>query len=133
MSYVDGFVLPIHTDKLDAYRELAATFAREAAKLGGISVETLGDGLEPGKLTSFPQSVHAQDGENVVFSFVIWPDKATRDAGWEKIMAMPELQPEGNPPFDGKRMFWGGFTPLVGDQALAALLASVPPPAAAEA
>lgn len=133
MSYVDGFILPLHPDKLEAYRELAATFAREAAKLGGISVETLGDGLEPGKLTSFLQSVHAQEGENVVFSFVIWPDKATRDAGWEKIMGMPELMPQNDPPFDGKRMFWGGFNPLVGHEALDALLASTPRSATQEA
>ena len=53
-------------------------------------------------------------GENVVFSFVIWPDKATRDAGWEKIMADPEMQPGAmEMPFDGKRMFWGGFNPIV--------------------
>jgi uncharacterized protein YbaA (DUF1428 family) len=127
MAYVDGFVLPLHPDKLDAYRELAKTFAREAAKLGGISVECLGDGLEPGNLTSFPRSVHATEGENVVFSFVIWPDKAARDAGWEKIMGMPELMPQGDPPFDGKRMYWGGFNPLVGDDALAALLAAGAP------
>nr|WP_314442027.1 DUF1428 domain-containing protein [uncultured Sphingomonas sp.] len=124
MSYVDGFILPLHPEKLEAYRKMAGDFAREAAKLGGISIETLGDGLEPGKLTSFPQSVQAKEGENVVFSFVMWPDKATRDAGWEKIMGMPELHPEGDPPFDGKRMFWGGFNPLVGHDALDALLAS---------
>jgi uncharacterized protein YbaA (DUF1428 family) len=124
MAYIDGFVLPLHPDKLDAYRTMAETFAREARKLGGISVEGVGDGLEPGKLTSFPQSVQAEEGENVVFSFIIWPDKATRDASWEKIMSMPELQPSDDVPFDGKRMFWGGFTPLVGTDALATLLAS---------
>jgi uncharacterized protein YbaA (DUF1428 family) len=124
MAYVDGFVLPLHPDKQGAYIELAETFAREARKLGGISIETLGDGLEEGKVTSFPRSVQAQEGENVVFSFVIWPDKATRDASWEKIMAIPELMPQGDPPFDGKRMFWGGFTPLVGGDALDALLAA---------
>ncbi|UUR07434.1 DUF1428 domain-containing protein [Sphingomonas glaciei] len=133
MSYVDGFVLPIHPDKLDAYREIARTFAAKAAELGGISVETLGDGLEQGNLTSFPRSVHAAEGENVVFSFVIWPDKATRDAGWEKIMGMPELQPQGDMPFDGKGMFWGGFTPLVGEEALSKLLATSRQPATAEA
>jgi uncharacterized protein YbaA (DUF1428 family) len=124
MAYIDGFVLPLHPDKLEAYRPMAEMFARKAAEFGAISVEALGDGLEPGTRTSFPRSVEAKDGENVVFSFIIWPDKATRDSSWEKIMAMPELQggPDG-PPFDGKRMFWGGFTPLVGEEALAALLA----------
>ena len=128
MAYIDGFVLPLHPDKLEAYRPMAEAFAREAAKFGAISVEALGDGLEPGTRTSFPRSVEAQDGENVVFSFVVWPDKATRDRGWERIMTMPELQggPEG-PPFDGKRMFWGGFTSLIGDEALATLLATATP------
>lgn len=126
MAYIDGFVLPLPEDKVEAYRPMAEMFAREAQKLGAISVEALGDGLEPGKVTSFPRSVLAEDGENVVFSFIIWPDKAARDAGWEKIMAMPELQggPDG-PPFDGKRMFWGGFHPLVGGDALERLLAFV--------
>lgn len=129
MAYVDGFVLPIHTDKLEAYRPMAEMFAREAAKFGAVSVECLGDGLEPGTRTSFPRSVQAEEGENVVFSFIIWPDKATRDASWEKIMAMPELQggPDG-PPFDGKRMFWGGFNPLVGGDTLDRLLQAVGTP-----
>jgi uncharacterized protein YbaA (DUF1428 family) len=125
MAYVDGFVLPLRPDKHDEYKALAEAFADKARALGGVSVECLGDGLEPGTLTSFPRSVHAEDGENVIFSFVIWPDKAARDAGWEQIMAVPELQggPDG-PPFDGKRMYWGGFTPLVGEEALATLLST---------
>lgn len=125
MAYIDGFVLPLKSERVEDYRAHAEMFAREARKLGAVSVEGLGDGLEPGKLTSFPRSVHAEEGENVVFSFIIWPDKAARDAGWEKIMAMPELMPEGEPPFDGKRMYWGGFTPLVGEGSLDALLAEV--------
>ena len=125
MAYIDGFVLPLHADKHDEYRTMAERFAVEAKKLGAVSVEGLGDGLEPGTRTSFPRSVEAQDGENVVFSFVIWPDKAARDAGWDAIMAIPELMPDpANNPFDGKRMFWGGFTPLVGEEALDALLAA---------
>jgi uncharacterized protein YbaA (DUF1428 family) len=124
MAYVDGFILPLHPEKLDAYREMADMFARKAAEFGAISVEAMGDGLEPGTLTSFPRSVQAHDGENVVFSFVIWPDKATRDASWEKIMADPSMNPGPDTPFDGKRMFWGGFNPLVGDEALNMLLAA---------
>jgi uncharacterized protein YbaA (DUF1428 family) len=125
MAYIDGIILPVHPDQLGAYLAMAETFAQAARKLGAISVEGLGDGLEPGKLTSFPTSVQATEGENVIFSFIIWPDKAARDAGWEQIMATPELHPEGDPPFDGKRMFWGGFKPIVGADALAALLATV--------
>jgi uncharacterized protein YbaA (DUF1428 family) len=114
MSYIDGFVLPLKEEKLEEYRAMAETFARKATELGAIaSAEALGDGLEHGHTTDFFRAVQAQDGENVVFSFVIWPDKATRDTAWEKIMADPGMQPGGEMPFDGKRMFWGGFQPFV--------------------
>ena len=114
MSYIDGFVLPLKEEKLDEYRGMAEMFARKAHELGALgSVEGVGDGLEHGHTTDFFRAVKAEDGENVVFSFVIWPDKATRDAGWEKIMADPDMQPGGEMPFDGKRMFWGGFKPIV--------------------
>jgi uncharacterized protein YbaA (DUF1428 family) len=115
MSYIDGFVLPLKNESLDEYTELAEMFAKKALNHGAIgSLEAIGDGLEHGHTTDFYRAVQAQDGENVVFSFVVWPDKATRDAGWEKIMADPEMQPGAQPmPFDGKRMFWGGFKPFV--------------------
>lgn len=114
MSYIDGFVLPVRDDRLDEYRSLAETFERKAVALGAIaSVESIGDGLQHGHTTDFFRAVQAEDGENVVFSFVIWPDKATRDSAWEKIMSDPDMQPRGEMPFDGKRMFWGGFKPFV--------------------
>jgi uncharacterized protein YbaA (DUF1428 family) len=114
MSYIDGFVLPLANGKEDAYRDMAEKFARKAHEHGaqGI-VEALGDGLEHGHTTDFFRAVQAVEGENVVFSFIVWPDKATRDTAWEKIMADPEMQPSGEMPFDGKRMFWGGFKPLL--------------------
>ena len=122
MSYIDGFILPLQDGKLDEYRGLAETFARKATDQGAIgSLEAIGDGLEHGHTTDFFRAVQAQEGENVVFSFIVWPDKATRDAGWEKIMADPEMQPGAMPmPFDGKRMFWGGFSPIVVKKAKAA-------------
>ena len=114
MSYIDGFVLPLKEGKLDDYRKMAESFAEKAAALGAIgTVEALGDGLEHGKVTDFFRAVNAEDGENVVFSFIVWPDKATRDSAWEKIMADPGMKPEGEMPFDGMRMFWGGFKPFV--------------------
>lgn len=113
--YVDGFVLPLKEDRLDDYTAMAERFARKARALGAIaSVEALGDGLEHGHTTDFFRAVQAEDGENVVFSFMLWPDKATRDAGWDALMADPELQPgPQGMPFDGRRMFWGGFRPIV--------------------
>ncbi len=115
MTYVDGFILPISDDKVADYKPMAETFAAKAKAQGALgSLEAIGDGLEHGHTTDFFRAVQAQDGENVVFSFILWPDKATRDAGWEKIMADPEMQPGAMPmPFDGKRMFWGGFKPFV--------------------
>ena len=115
MSYIDGFVVPLPNGKEDEYRKMAETFARKAKDQGAIgSVEAVGDDLQRGKTTDFFMAVKAEDNENVVFSFILWPDKATRDKGWEKIMADPDMQPGAQPmPFDGKRMFWGGFKPLV--------------------
>ena len=120
MSYIDGFILPLRDDQLDSYKPMAETFATKAKAQGAIgSFEAIGDGLEHGHTTDFYRAVQAEDGENVVFSFVVWPDKATRDAGWEKIMSDPEMQPGAQPmPFDGKRMFWGGFKPFVDSLAL---------------
>ena len=115
MSYIDGFILPLPNGKEEEYRKQAETFARKASDHGAIgTVEAIGDGLEHGNVTDFYRAVQAEEGENVVFSFIIWPDKATRDASWEKLMADPEMQPGVvDMPFDGKRMFWGGFKPLV--------------------
>lgn len=114
MSYIDGFVLPLKDEKFEDYRKMAESFAEKAREVGALgTLEALGDGLEHGHTTDFFRSVQAQDGENVVFSFIVWPDKAKRDAGWEKIMADPGMQPSGDMPFDGKRMFWGGFKPFV--------------------
>ncbi len=89
-------------------------FAQKAKEQGALgSFEAIGDSLEHGHTTDFFRAVQAEEGENVVFSFVIWPDKATRDAGWAKIMADPDMQPGAQPmPFDGKRLIWGGFNPL---------------------
>ena len=121
MTYIDGFILPIKDDKLAEYTPMAETFSRKAKALGALgSLEALGDGLEHGHTTDFYKAVQAEDGENIVFSIVIWPDKATRDKGWEKLMADPEMQPDQMPmPFDGKRMFWGGFKPFVNSIELA--------------
>lgn len=115
MSYVDGFIVPLQNGKEDEYRRMAETFARKAKEQGAIgSLEAVGDDLQHGKTTDFFMAVKAEENENVIFSFVLWPDKQTRDQAWEKIMADPEMQPGDQPmPFDGKRMFWGGFKPLV--------------------
>jgi uncharacterized protein YbaA (DUF1428 family) len=64
-------------------------------------------------VTDFYRAVKAEDGEGVVFSFIEWPDKASRDEAWQKIMSDESLKPEGEMPFAGQRMFWGGFDKVV--------------------
>ena len=115
MSYVDGFILPLPKGKEDEYRSQAEKFARKTKEQGAIgTIEGLGDNLEHGHTTDFFRAVQATDNENVVFSFILWPDKGVRDKAWEKLMADPEMQPGAQPmPFDGKRMFWGGFKPVL--------------------
>ena len=112
-GYTDGFVTPVPEGKRDAYRELALKAAGIFREHGAIrSLEAWGDDVKEGKQTDFRRAVKAEDGEGVVFSFLEWPDKQTRDAGWAKIMADERMKPD-DMPFDGKRMFWGGFKPVV--------------------
>lgn len=113
-GYVDGYLVPVTTAKRDAYKVIADMFAAKAKALGAVRiVEAWADDVPDGQVTDFRRAVQARDNETVVFSFVIWPDRATRDAGWDAIMADPEMQPEGEMPFDGPRMIWGGFEPML--------------------
>ena len=113
-GYIDGFVLPVTPANKAAYFAMAKTAAAKFLEAGALrSSENWGEDVPDGKVTDFKRSVIAEGDENVVFSWVEWPDKATRDAGWEKVMADPDMQPPAEMPFDGKRMFWGGFKPVV--------------------
>ena len=112
-GYVDGFVAPVTPANKDAYVAMAQKAAGKFLAYGALrSSENWGEDVPDGTVTDFKRSVLAEGDENVVFSWVEWPDKATRDAGWGKLMAEPSMQP-GEMPFDGKRMFWGGFKPVV--------------------
>jgi uncharacterized protein YbaA (DUF1428 family) len=113
-GYVDGFVVPVPEAKRDAYRELASKMAKVFRQHGATRIiEAFGDDVPKGEVTDFYRAVNAEDGEGVVFSFIEWPDKATRDEAWKAIMADESLKPQGEMPFDGKRMFWGGFEVLL--------------------
>ena len=111
MTYVDGFIAAVPTTNKQAYidhAEAAAVVFREhgATKV----VECWGDDVPDGEVTSFPMAVKKQDGETVIFSWVEWPSKAARDAGMQKVMEDPRMQPDQNPmPMDGKRLIYGGF------------------------
>jgi len=113
-SYTDGFVVPVPEGKRDAYRELASKMAKVFRQHGASRViEAIADDVQHGKVTDFYRAVKAEDGETVVFSFIEWPDKATRDDAWAKIMQDESLKPQGEMPFSGQRMFWGGFDKIV--------------------
>ena len=113
-AYTDGFVVPVPEGKREDYRQLAAKMAKEFRQHGATRVvEAFGDDVSRGEVTDFYRAVKAEDGEGVVFSFIEWPDKQTRDAAWEKIMSDESLKPEGEMPFSGQRMFWGGFDKIV--------------------
>jgi uncharacterized protein YbaA (DUF1428 family) len=115
--YVDGFVLPVPTGQLDAYCRMAEDAGRVWKEHGALQfVECVADDVKPGKVTSFPQSVQLKDGETVVFSFIVFRDRAHRDEVNAKVMADPRIKAsmEGTEmPFDMQRMFYGGFRTLV--------------------
>jgi uncharacterized protein YbaA (DUF1428 family) len=114
MTYVDGFVVPVPAEKKEAYRALAAKFAPIFMEYGATRmVECWGSDVPDGKVTDFKRAVQAQDGETVVFSWIVWPSKAVRDEANKKIMADPRMKMGDDMPFDGKRMIYGGFDVLL--------------------
>ena len=113
MSYIDGFVVPVPAGNKEAYRELAAKAAPIFREYGALRlVECWGDDVPDGKVTDFRRAVQAEAGENVVFSWIVWPSKAVRDEASKKIMADPRMTMD-HAPFDGKRMIYGGFSVLL--------------------
>jgi len=115
MSYVDGFVLPVPKAKLADYRKLARKAGKIWREYGALEyVESVADDVKPGKLTSFPQSVKLKADEVVVFSWVVYKSRRDRDRVLKLVMADPRLKMDPKEmPFDGKRMFWGGFKAIV--------------------
>jgi uncharacterized protein YbaA (DUF1428 family) len=117
MSYVDGFVVPVPKKNLAAYRRLAQRAGKVWREYGALDyVECVADDVKSGKWTSFPQSVKLKPGETVVFSYIIYKSRKQRDAINKKAMKDKRLADMMDPkalPFDGKRMFWGGFKTIV--------------------
>lgn len=119
MSYIDGFVIAVPTANRQAFIDHAASIDAIFIEMGALRVvECWGDDVPDGKVTDFRGAVQANDDESVAFSWIEWPDKATRDAAMAKMMSGEmnddRMDPAKNPmPFDGKRMIFGGFQPLV--------------------
>ncbi len=114
MPYFDGFVAAVPVDNREAYKAHAETAWQIFQDLGALAVwECWGDDVPDGEITSFPMAVQAKENETVVFSWTAWPDKEIRNAAWSKMMSDPKIADAmGEMPFDGKRMIYGGFTPL---------------------
>ena len=115
--YVDGFVVPVPTNKLDAYRKMARKAGTIWKEYGALEyVECVADDVKPGKVTSFPQAVKLKADETVVFSWIVYKSRSHRDSVNAKVMKDPRLESMMDPkamPFDGKRMFWGGFKTMM--------------------
>jgi uncharacterized protein YbaA (DUF1428 family) len=119
MAYVDGFVIAVPKENREKFIHHANTGDGMFMELGATRIlECWEDDVPDGKVTDFRRAVQATDDEAVVFSWIEWPDKDTRDKAMAKIMdpsnSDPRMDPATNPiPFDGKRMIFGGFTPVV--------------------
>ncbi len=115
MPYIDGMVAAVPIGSKDAFRKHAEATGKLFKAYGALSVtECWGDDVPEGKTNSFHTAVLRKDSETVVFSWILWPDKAARDSAWPKIMADPAMSSGSNPmPFDGQRMIFGGFDVIV--------------------
>lgn len=113
--YISGFVVAVPEGNKGAYRDVAEQFWEVAKDYGALElVEAWEADVPEGKQTDFRRAVDLKEGEKVVFSWVIWPDKETADASQDKMMSDERMEaPSDSPPFDGKRMIYGGFEPLV--------------------
>ena len=117
MRYVDGYVVPVPKKNLAAYRRMAQKAGKVWRDHGALEyIECIADDVKSGKHTSFPQSVKLKAGETVVFAYIVYKSRAERDRINAKVMKDPRLADMMDPkamPFDGKRMFWGGFKVMV--------------------
>lgn len=111
--YICGLVIPVPEDRMDAYRRWAERGAAIFRKYGCVEiVESWEDFVPAGKLTDFRRAVDAKEGEKIVFTWQVWPDKATLDAAEARMHADDALEVEGEIPFDARRMILGCFQPL---------------------
>lgn len=114
--YVDGFVIPVPKKNVKAYMKMAKAASKLWMKYGALEYhECIADDVKKGKVTSFPRSVKCKAGETVFFSYIVYKSRAHRDAVLKKVMSDPSMcnMDEESLPFDGMRMIYGGFKPVV--------------------
>jgi uncharacterized protein YbaA (DUF1428 family) len=114
MSYVDGYLLAVPKARMDDYKALATMAGEIWMSHGALAyAECWGDDVPYGELTSFPRAVQATEDEIVVFSYIVYPSREARDEINAKVMQDPRMKAPESPPFDGKRMIFGGFRTFV--------------------
>lgn len=116
MTFIEGFVIPVREENRQAYIDFSTATLPYFRKRGALKVmETWEADVPDGEVTSFPMAVKREPGEAIVFSWIIWPDKETRDGAYDAMMQ--DMEADGfdanDPPFEGKRMIFGGFEPIV--------------------
>jgi len=113
MTYIDGFVAPVPTAQKETYRAFCHRMSAVFKEYGALEVvDSWGDDVPAGQLTSFPLALKLADDETACFGWITWASRAARDEAWGKVMADPRMKDGPAPPFDGKRMFFGGFERL---------------------
>ena len=118
MAYVDGFVIPLPKENLEAYKKMSLACGAVWKEFGALEFrEAIGDDVPPGKVTSFPMSVDLKENETVVFSWIVYKSRRDRDRINKLVMADPRLSAENggmeNMPCDAKRMIFGGFKTMI--------------------
>jgi uncharacterized protein YbaA (DUF1428 family) len=117
MSYIDAMVIPIPAAKLKDYKRLIKKSAEAWKRVGALAyIEAIADDVQPGKRTSFPQSLKLKPDEIAGIAYIIFESKSHRNKCWKLMMKDPFMKAfEGKTmPFDGKRMFFGGFKQIGG-------------------
>jgi len=113
-SYIDGFVAAVPADDKEAYVAFATRASALFRDFGATRVvDCWPDDVPDGEVTDFRGAVKAEEGEVVVFSWIEWPSKAAREAGQRRMREDPRMRELGDMPFDGKRLIYGGFEPVV--------------------
>ena len=114
MTYITGFVLAVPEDSKQAYIDTAEKFWTLAKDFGALNqVECWEADVKDGHTTDFRMATKANDGEKIVFSWVTWPDRETAESAEKKMTEDPRMEEFGEMPFDGKRMIYGGFEPVI--------------------